>query len=52
MTGFGRASRRRLVVGGSYYKELMGIMARNREKIAAKLGEKMQGVLDVYEKQK
>ena len=35
--------------GGSYYKELMGFMAKNREKIAAKLDEEMQEVLDTYD---
>ena len=35
--------------GGSYYKELMGLMARNREKIAATLSEEMQEVLETYD---
>ena len=35
--------------GGSYYKELMGLMARNREKITDKLGEDMQEVLETYD---
>ena len=35
--------------GGSYNKELMGIMAKNREKIAATLSEEMQEVLETYD---
>ena len=35
--------------GGSYYKELMGLMAKNREKIAEKLTEDMQEVLETYD---
>lgn len=35
--------------GGSYYNELMGLMARNREKIAATLSEEMQEVLETYD---
>lgn len=35
--------------GGSYYKELMGLMARNRKKIAATLSEDMQEVLETYD---
>ena len=35
--------------GGSQYKELMELMARNREKIAAKLDEDMQEVLETYD---
>ena len=35
--------------GGSYYKELMGLMAKNREKIAATLTEEMQEVLETYD---
>ena len=35
--------------GGSHYKELMGLMARNREKITDKLGEDMQEVLETYD---
>ena len=34
---------------GSYYKELMGLMASNREKIAATLSEEMQEVLETYD---
>ena len=34
---------------GSCYKELMGLMARNREKIAEKLDEEMQEVLETYD---
>ena len=35
--------------GGPQYKELMELMARNREKIAAKLDEDMQEVLETYD---
>ena len=35
--------------GGSKYKELMGLMAKNREKIAEKLNEEMQEVLETYD---
>ena len=35
--------------GGPQYKELMELMARNREKIAAKLDEEMQEVLETYD---
>ena len=35
--------------GGSQYKELMGLMAKNREKIAEKLNEEMQVVLEIYD---
>lgn len=35
--------------GGSYYKELMGLMAKNREKITEKLDEEMQEVLETYD---
>ncbi len=35
--------------GGSYYKELMGLMAKNREKIAETLSEEMQEVLETYD---
>ena len=35
--------------GGPQYKELMELMARNREKIAAKLDENMQEVLETYD---
>ena len=35
--------------GGSRYKELMGLMARNREKIAATLTEEMCEVLETYD---
>ncbi len=35
--------------GGSYYKELMGLMAKNREKIAAMLSGEMQEVLETYD---
>ena len=35
--------------GGHYYKELMGLMAKNREKIAATLTEEMQEVLETYD---
>lgn len=35
--------------GGSHYKELMGLMARNREKITDKLDEDMQEVLETYD---
>ncbi len=34
---------------GSQYKELMELMARNREKIASKLDEEMQEVLETYD---
>ena len=34
--------------GGHYYKELMVLMAKNREKIAATLTEEMQEVLCGY----
>lgn len=34
---------------GSKYKELMGLMAKNREKIAEKLDEEMQVVLETYD---
>lgn len=34
---------------GSHYKELMGLMARNREKITNKLDEDMQEVLETYD---
>lgn len=32
--------------GGSQYKELLGLMAKNREKIAEKLDEEMREVLE------
>ena len=35
--------------GGSQYKELMGLMAKNREKIAEKLDDEMQVVLETYD---
>ncbi len=35
--------------GGPQYKELMELMARNREKIAAKLDEEMQEILETYD---
>lgn len=35
--------------GGPYYKELMGLMAKNREKIAEKLDEEIQEVLETYD---
>lgn len=34
---------------GPQYKELMELMARNREKIAAKLDEEMQEILETYD---
>lgn len=35
--------------GGPYYKELMGLMAKNREKIAEKLDEEIQEVFETYD---
>ena len=35
--------------GGPHYTALMELMARNREKIAAKLNEEMQEVLETYD---
>lgn len=35
--------------GGFYYKGLMGLMAKNRKKIVAKLDEDMQDVLETYD---
>ena len=35
--------------GGSYYKELMALMAKNREKIAEKLDEEIREVLETYD---
>ena len=35
--------------GGHYYKELMGLMTKNREKVAEKLDAEMQEVLETYD---